>query len=265
MTLTDYKITAADYFGNDVASLPDKLTGTVGENKAVFDRLVKHVVAVKLNGLIDALSSATGSISGLDADKLDGQEGSYYLNRNGHTGTQSADSIIDGTTNKAYTAAEKAKLTGIASGATANSADATLFNRSNHTGTQSASTITGLATVATSGSYNDLSNKPTIPTKTSNLVNDSGFIGASSSVFGTLLAANWAGTAAPYTQVITVTGMTVTKNGIVGIGQAATAVQREQARAAMLSVSAQGTNTVTVMADGAKPTADVPVTVTLFD
>lgn len=30
--------------------------------------------------------------------------------------------------------------------------------------TQDASTITGLAEVATSGSYNDLSNKPTIPT-----------------------------------------------------------------------------------------------------
>lgn len=33
-----------------------------------------------------------------------------------------------------------------------------------------------LATVATSGSYNDLSNKPTIPTKTSDLTNDSGFV-----------------------------------------------------------------------------------------
>lgn len=33
-----------------------------------------------------------------------------------------------------------------------------------------------LAEVATSGSYNDLSNKPTIPTKTSELTNDSGFI-----------------------------------------------------------------------------------------
>ena len=32
-----------------------------------------------------------------------------------------------------------------------------------------------LSTVATSGSYNDLSNKPTIPTKTSQLTNDSGF------------------------------------------------------------------------------------------
>ena len=33
-----------------------------------------------------------------------------------------------------------------------------------------------LATVATSGSYTDLSNKPTIPTKTSQLTNDSGFV-----------------------------------------------------------------------------------------
>ena len=33
-----------------------------------------------------------------------------------------------------------------------------------------------LAAVATSGSYNDLSNKPTIPTKTSEIDNDSGFI-----------------------------------------------------------------------------------------
>ena len=36
-----------------------------------------------------------------------------------------------------------------------------------------------LASVATSGSYADLSNKPTIPTKTSELQNDSGFITAS--------------------------------------------------------------------------------------
>ena len=36
-----------------------------------------------------------------------------------------------------------------------------------------------LATVATSGKYNDLSGKPTIPTKTSDLTNDSGFITSS--------------------------------------------------------------------------------------
>lgn len=43
-----------------------------------------------------------------------------------------------------------------------------------------------LATVATSGSYNDLEDTPTIPTKTSDLTNDSGFITSSSVGNGTI-------------------------------------------------------------------------------
>jgi hypothetical protein len=43
-----------------------------------------------------------------------------------------------------------------------NSRDTANRSRSNHTGTQAASTITGLATVATSGSYDDLTDKPTL-------------------------------------------------------------------------------------------------------
>jgi hypothetical protein len=50
-----------------------------------------------------------------------------------------------------------------ASGA-ASAAQAAAVQRANHTGTQAASTITGLATVATSGAYTDLAGKPTIPT-----------------------------------------------------------------------------------------------------
>jgi hypothetical protein len=45
-------------------------------------------------------------------------------------------------------AADKTKLNGVASGATANSSDATLLARSNHTGTQSGSTVTGAYTAA---------------------------------------------------------------------------------------------------------------------
>lgn len=61
--------------------------------------------------------------------------------RANHTGTQSADTVVDGTTNKAYTATEKTKLAGVATGATANSTNAVLLARANHTGTQSADTI----------------------------------------------------------------------------------------------------------------------------
>lgn len=45
-----------------------------------------------------------------------------------------------------YSTAEKAKLAGIAAGATANSSDATLLARANHTGTQAISTVAGLQT-----------------------------------------------------------------------------------------------------------------------
>ena len=48
------------------------------------------------------------------------------------------------------------------------------LSRVNHTGTQDASTIAGLATVATSGSYNDLSNKPTISTDAQTLNGQNG-------------------------------------------------------------------------------------------
>jgi hypothetical protein len=46
-------------------------------------------------------------------------------------------------------------------------------------GNLAASNVVGLSTVATTGSYNDLSDTPVIPTATSNLTNDSGFITAS--------------------------------------------------------------------------------------
>ncbi len=58
--------------------------------------------------------------------------------------------------NGLMSSSDKSKLDGIASGATANATDAALRDRATHTGTQAAATITGLATVATSGSAADL-------------------------------------------------------------------------------------------------------------
>lgn len=63
-----------------------------------------------------------------------------------HSGTQSADTLTDGTTNKAFLATERTKLTGIATGATANAADSALRDRTTHTGAQAISTVTGLQT-----------------------------------------------------------------------------------------------------------------------
>ena len=59
--ITDKKITAADYTDKDVASAPDRLTGTAQENKAIFDRAVKEVVQPKYNALIDELDTELSS------------------------------------------------------------------------------------------------------------------------------------------------------------------------------------------------------------
>jgi hypothetical protein len=99
--------------------------------------------------VLTKIKTVDGATSGLDADLLDAQEGTYYLARANHTGTQSADTLTDGTTNKAFLATERTKLTGIATGATANSSDATLLARANHTGTQVMSTISDAGTAAT--------------------------------------------------------------------------------------------------------------------
>jgi hypothetical protein len=61
-------------------------------------------------------------------------------------------------TTASFTAALETKLSGIATGATANSSDAFLLSRANHTGTQAVATITGLGTLATqSGTFSGMS------------------------------------------------------------------------------------------------------------
>lgn len=53
----------------------------------------------------------------------------------------SADKLADGVTSKVLTAAERQRLAGVATGATANASDAALRDRATHTGTQQAATI----------------------------------------------------------------------------------------------------------------------------
>lgn len=83
----------------------------------------------------------------------------YLRNRANHTGTQAIstvtglqdalDSKVDKVAGKQlstedFTSAEKTKLSGIATGATANASDANLRDRSTHTGAQPITTITGV-------------------------------------------------------------------------------------------------------------------------
>ncbi len=81
------------------------------------------------------VSALQANVNAINAGKVDAESGK-------------------GLSSNDYTSAEKQKLAGIAAGA----------NNYVHPSTHPASMITGLADVATSGDYADLSGKPTIPT-----------------------------------------------------------------------------------------------------
>lgn len=87
---------------------------------------------------------------------------------------------------------------------------------------------------------------------------------SSVAVNATLLASAWAGVEAPYTQVITVAGLTASQNGTISIAHNATAEQREIAREAMLSVIGQEAGKLTIAADGEMPELDIPVYIILL-
>jgi len=102
------------------------------------------------------LAATTASFLTTDETKLDGIEAGADVTDAANVAaagafmkaTDDADDITEGTTNKLMTATERTKLAGIATGATANSSDATLLNRANHTGTQTASTVSDFNSAA---------------------------------------------------------------------------------------------------------------------
>lgn len=98
-----------------------------------------------------ATTTAAGFMSGTDKTKLNGIAAN--ANNYSHPASHPASMITETDSLKVMTAAERTKLDGIAENA----------NNYVHPSTHAASMITGLASVATSGSYNDLSNKPSIP------------------------------------------------------------------------------------------------------
>ena len=77
------------------------------------------------------------------------------------------------------------------------------------------------------------------------------------------LTTTWSGTG-PFTQAVAITGMTATKNGIIGLALTATAAERAAAKAASLMLTSQGTDTITITADGDKPTIALPIVVTMM-
>lgn len=62
MSYDNFKIKESDISTLGVVAAPDRLTGTAQENKAVFDRLIKTVVAQKFNSFVDAVREEIDNI-----------------------------------------------------------------------------------------------------------------------------------------------------------------------------------------------------------
>jgi hypothetical protein len=135
--------TTAQYYRGDKSfqTLDKTAVGLANvDNTSDANKPVSTATQTALNAKV----TANGAITGATNTKI--TYDAKGLVTAGVAATQ--DDIGDGITNKQYSATEKTKLAGIATGATANSSDATLLNRANHTGTQTASTISDFSTAA---------------------------------------------------------------------------------------------------------------------
>ena len=87
---------------------------------------------------------------------------------------------------------------------------------------------------------------------------------SSNGVEATLTVSAWTGDTAPYTQNLAVSSIVDSTNGLISVAPCATDVQREAARAALLSVSGQSAGQLSIVADGDKPEIDIPVYIILL-
>ena len=83
---------------------------------------------------------------------------------------------------------------------------------------------------------------------------------------GTLTAEGWSGSAAPYTQTLTITGIPASQDAavFVSIGASAPAEAIEAWGGGMVMATAHGANSLTFSAKGEKPGTDLPIQVTVF-
>jgi len=187
------------------------------------------------NYALKAPSPTAGNLSALDANgnPVDsGRSPDDYILAEAGKGLSTND----------YTTAEKEKLAGIAENA----------NNYVHPATHSAQMIDEtdarkFVTPAEKAAWNGKSETATYTT--------------------TLTAAGWQGEAAPFTQVVSVAGVIGDNSQVVEVGlneENTTVEQRTVARAAMLAPTARAENSVTITADGEKPTIDLPVVIVIL-
>ena len=98
--------------------------------------------------------------------------------------------------------------------------------------------------------------------KTSARVNIGAIAASAYSV--TVAAANWSGNAAPYTNSVTVAGLSATAHIVVGPAASTTATQFEAISDGEIVCTAQAAGSITLTAYGEKPTVDIVMSILAF-
>ena len=271
-------ITITDKDGDHVATINDGADGTgsggSGDmSKAIYDTDEDGIVdnASKLGGQLPAYYAKASDIPTVPTKVSDLENDSGFIT--GYTETDpTVPAWAKAESKPTYTASEVgAEASGaVSTHNTSSSAHSTLFSgkqdKITATGllkgtssgvvaatagtdyaaashTHVASNVTGLATVATSGKYSDLSEKPTIPTIYAYTVN--------------LTAAGWSDKSQ------TVTAAHVTANNLVQVSPAESSFEAWQT--AQIRCTAQGAGTLTFVCGGDAPTDAVTYNVVVTD
>ena len=69
MSIRDYKITDAQFSEKGVIAAPDTLTGTAAENKGVFDRFAREIIAPQFNAIVDVLADMEESTNSWSSEE----------------------------------------------------------------------------------------------------------------------------------------------------------------------------------------------------
>lgn len=210
----------------------------------------KHITSTERSawnakaGTATATTSANGLMAAADKTKLDGiAAGANKYTHPSYTARATGLNkvTVDGTGHvSAVSAVTKGDITGLGI-----PAQDTVYT---HPSSHPASMITGLAVVATSGNYNSLSNRPTVPMMAS---------------YTATISTTWSGSAAPYTQVLTVSGLLTTDKQVHISPNYSTTLATAKAQQEAWNLIAMGdvtaNNQITFKCFGDKPTTAIPI------